>query len=135
MATVAQNLRSFLLDDNDISELVGERVHHNHVPQDEPRPFIFLQLTGTEDLSCLDDPPGTPPFRFRYAAECVADTIGDADELAALVKARCNLYTGSFGAGTAQRLFAEDQDEDYVPKANSDDALLHVSAVAVEVVP
>lgn len=137
MATIDENLRAYLLDDPTIAALVEDRICENRVPQNPDLPFIWFVRSGDEDEYCLDDDPGTGPFRYTFAIECVDDDIGGTVTLSTLVKNRLNKVANgaSFGDTTVQGCWCDHQNDDYIPRAGGGDTGFHVAALQAEVVP
>ena len=137
MATIDEDLKAFLEADPAISAVVVDRICENHVPQAIDTPFIWFARTGDDDEYCLDDEPGSGPFRFQFSIECVDEDIGTSANLAALVKHRLNKVANksSFGSTTVQGCWCENQSDDYISRAGGGDSGFHVSALSAEVVP
>ena len=142
MAEVDENLKTFLQADSSIARKVGTRIHENHVPINPVTgeftsqvPFIYFAQEGEIRDDCLDDTVGTLPTGWRFALEVVAQSIRDARTIAALVVARLHLATGTFGSGTIQVAYCEDQADGYQERSGATDRGFHVSSFAVEVFP
>lgn len=136
MSLLGLHLRSFLLTDPDLVELVDKRVHEDVVPEltgPQRQGFVYFVCEGTERVDLMDDERGALPHSLRYAIECVSPEQSRADELADVVAAWLHLYAGAFGTTSVQRIFVEDQSDDYVPRANGGDAGLFVRALQVQV--
>lgn len=133
--TVDENMVAFLKADATVSRLCGGRIHKNKIKQGSIRPHVWFARESSEQEDTLDDANGAAPFRHFYDVEIVADTNGEADRLAEAVRARCHLFTGTFGDSTVKRIFAEVQDEQYEPHNVGGDTGLHVPSLRVQVVP
>lgn len=133
MATLAENLKTFLLADTTVKQLVGSRVHYNHVPQGKGYPFIFYQQSGSSDDAALDDSPGAP-FRLRFTVECIDTDLARCRTLVNRVQAITNKHRGTVGAQTVQAIFAAEQDDEYVPRGIGSDDGEHVAALSLEVI-
>jgi len=135
MSSLGIDLRSYLLDDSDISDAVGaERMHQNKTPESYDGLYIWYSRGGTDDEDELDDEEGTAPFREFFDVEVIGrdlDAVLDAaDELRSHSKAR-----GTFGDGTVQALFVRDHADDYLPRGIfDDDEGFHVAALQLEIV-
>lgn len=135
MATVDEDLKTYLQADTSIQRQVGTRVHENHVPMSPVVPFLFFVRTGDETFDALDDSQGVAPNMVRFAVECVGRNIKESSALATLVKARCHkALKATMGSRTATS-FCEDQADDYTPRAGGGDTGFHISALQVEVYP
>ena len=133
MADIATNLRTFLLGDASIAGLVGDRVHHNHVPQNKIRPFVFFRRRSTDHIACTDDAAGTAPDQYTFDVEAIAANPDQADELAGYVRTRCHCFRGAMGDATAKGVFVADVADDYQPLGTGGDAGLTVIPLDVEV--
>lgn len=133
MADIATNLRAFLLADASIAELAGDRIHHNHVPQNKTRPFVYFRRRSTNHIVCLDDANGQTPDDFSFDVEAIANNPDDADALGGYVRNRCHCFRGTFGDATAKGVFVSDVADDYQPMGTGGDAGLTVIPLDVEV--
>lgn len=135
MADVGENLRSFLLSSTAILEIVGQRVHQDAVPETSEEAFIWYSQRSSESpFACLDDEAGVEPDVVSFDVECVSDDIAEAKRLAAAVRALCP-HRGTFGAGAAQLVTVEDQNDDYVPRSDMSDEGRNVCALSIDVYP
>lgn len=132
--TIDENLRTLLLADSVVAGIVGDRVSYNHIPQAASIPYIFFQQSGSVDDSGIGDAAGLPT-RFQYAIECWHDKPFESKTLGRRVQEILNKYRGVFGDTTIQAIFAESQDDNYVPRGIMDDSGFHGSFLNVEVVP
>jgi hypothetical protein len=128
LADVATRLRTFLLADSSIAAAVGPRVHQAFVPEDTPTPCIYFTRAGTSDELCIGE-IGAAPFRHTFSLECIGKDLDESQELAALIKTRCNGYYGSFADTTVKGIFVEDQSDDYEPQYGYHDASLSLEVV------
>lgn len=134
MATLEENMVKHLLGDDNIASRVSARVIYNSIPN-PVGDYIWFTLSATEDEYCLDDAPGAP-FRYFYDVECYSENPFRATELGRFVQARLNkVPKGTFGAGTVQGVFAENQDADYVAKGDGSDGAFHGAFIRAEVIP
>ena len=135
MATLEENLRTFLLADSTVSSIVGGRVAYNHVPQADDVPYVFFQMSGTVDDDGIGDSAGAPT-RFQYDVECWADDPYTAKRLGLQVQTILNKYRGTLGNQTVQAVFAQSASDGYTPKAIPADEGFHgVFLSPVEVIP
>lgn len=132
-ATMEENLRTLLLSDDTIKNAVGARVSYNHVPQADDLPYIFFEQSGSTDDTALGDSSGLPT-RLQYALEVWGDKAFSAKSLGRRVQQYLHKYRGAFGDSTVQGIFAESQDDNYVPRGIMDDEGFHGSFLNVEVV-
>ena len=139
MATqlVTNNLHDYLVASSSIAATVGSsnaaRVHVNKIPQEDGRPFIWLQRSGRNRERLLD---GTPvgPIETTYDIECIHTTAGNADGLADDVTEWLEaLRPGStMGSDVIRGSEVSDQSDDYVPRNARDDGL-HLSSLRFSV--
>ena len=131
--TIAEDLREVLSADGDISALVGAgvsaRIHFNVVPQKSDSPTIWFSRGGHEQPLTLDGVGGVKQERFDL--ECASTDPEQAIDLADKVTTLLHGKRGSFNNSTAQGVFVEDQDGNYLPKSNAADEGIHVEALNV----
>jgi len=133
MATTEENMRTFLLSDSNIAELVGPRVAYNNLPQTKDNPRIFFQQTGAVDDIAMDDSAGVPT-RPQYTIEAIDDTPEGAIALKNLVHAKLHKHRGTFGATTVKGIFAADVADNYTPNGLGEDVGQHWAGLSAEVV-
>ena len=134
MTTLAENLRSKFLATSAISTLVGGRMFQDHPLQGPPRPFIYFARSSTEHERSLGEAQGSVPFRHIFDVECVADRDSQAESLADAVRT-LDGFAGALGDSTVNRMFLEDQSDDYVPVNSGGDSGRFVKALRMEVIP
>lgn len=132
---VAENLIAFLLDDEDIAELVGTRVGQDKIPQPKATPYIWLQQAGVNYETCTDAEHGEEPVDWLFDIESVSDDVDEAAELAGMVRRRLHAYRGDFGDSTVQAVLVEDHEDDYIPRNEFEDAGLHAATFRAAVSP
>lgn len=129
---VAQDLRTFLLADGNISTLVGARIHRNIAPEDYAGTYIWYRLSTTrteETLSAAVEQSEAVPFYVSFDVEMISLDIDHIDALATILRAKHN-YIGSFGGGTCQAIRVVDQGEDYEPRGIPETNMgLHIAAL------
>lgn len=126
MATVTEDLIAFLTADATITNLVGQRVHANHVPEKSTYPLVWLARSGKEKDTDLDGQGGLT--RHLYDIEAIGPDLGEAEDVAQAVDDRLAGHRGTFGARTVQGVFLQDQDDEYVPRGTAgDDGLMTVA--------
>jgi hypothetical protein len=136
--SLATDFRTFLLADATILAAVGSKgVAHNRTRQAQGFPQVcFFRRQTTVERTIEATSPETLQM-VSFDVECVHTSLSGAETLAAAVRARCDSYRGSLGSGlsTVQGMFCEDQDEDYVPRADESDDVRHVVSFQVEIYP
>lgn len=131
MASVTEDLIAFLLSDADVTHLVGQRVHANHVPEKSSYPHIWLARSGKEKDRDLDGQGGIT--RHLFDLECISPDLGDAQDVADAVDDRLAGHRGTFGTRRVQGVFLDDQDDDYIPRGTGGDDGLMVVAQQVTI--
>lgn len=137
MSSVGEDLRTLLIANSHVYELVSDRVHVDHVPQEEAISaadggYIWLSRSGTENLDCLDDAVGTVPDTEVFDLECIAPTLTTANRLRDAVVELHN-YRGTMGSRTAKSVYFDDHSDDYLPQGLLDMDGLSVIAMTVTV--
>ncbi len=143
MATVDEDLKTFLQKNAPLAAKIGSRVHENHVPMKiAPNgemtfvavPFVWFAQSGEVRQDALDDGVGTLPIGYEFALEVVAQSIRDARTIGAMVVNCLHLLTkATFGSRTIQVVFCEDQNDQYVSQTGAVDRGFHVTAYNVQV--
>lgn len=139
MATVDEDLKTFLQKNAPLAAKVGSRVHENHVPMRADGafvavPFLWFAQTGEIRADALGDAVGTLPIGYEFALEVVAQSIRDARTIGALVVNCLHLLrAATFGSRTIQVVFCEDQNDQYVSQTGAVDRGFHVSSYQVQV--
>lgn len=132
VATFAENFRVFLLAKPAIAAVVTTHVHVGSVPQEIVPPYLYLQRARANHERTLDQTQGEVPFEEQWDLEAIADTPADLAALSEAVRG-IDCARGTFGAGTMQSLFLEDQADDYIPKGVYSDEGLDVAAWTVTI--
>lgn len=133
MTTIAENLKTKILTDTTVKNLVADRVSFNRIPKSDSQPYIWYTQSGSTDDASLDEAAGMPT-RTMFDVECVALAPERADELKNAVQALLNKARGTFGDSTCQGIFVEEARADYQPRGAGSDSGKHVYALSVEVV-
>ena len=131
--SLGEDIRARLLADATIRAAVGgQRVHRNTIPQTKLGTRIWFSRAGVEHEDVVSDGAGVQPFRERFDLEVIGDDLDDVDTTATAVRA-LHKITGTFGAGTIQRMFVTDHQDDYVPRGVGTDEGAHVAAMQLEI--
>lgn len=126
MATMPEDLVSFIAGSTAISTLVSTRVHYGQIPQSSAYPHIWCKTTTDNEELTMD---GTGGLHEAFVdLECAAKTESEAQALADVVKPRMHGYKGTMGSSTAQGIFLSDKDDEYIPFSNQSDDGVHVIA-------
>lgn len=138
-ATLAENLRAFLLSSQTVRELVGTRVHQDHVPSEEAvreadAAYVWFSRDDAEhEVVAIDEAQGAAADVVTFSLEAIAPTFELRDQLTAAIEGLHNA-SGTFGDTTIQSLAIARQDDDYFPQAVVVDGWA-VSAYVVTVYP
>jgi len=134
MASIGEDLRTFVLASTDVSADVGSRMHQNVVPQAQQQtlPRIWYRRGGKADDLDLDGTKGQL-IATTFDVECIAASVDAAMDLADVVHDRLHGYRGSFGGRTVKGCFIDDQDDDYEPKGIGSDDGLTVAALSLRI--
>ena len=131
MASLGENLRTFLLDDLSIYDLVAGRVHQNHMPQESAFPAIWFARQAEDRIGAYDGDAGVG--RTDFALECLSTSIDTAGTLSKAVFDRLNFYRGDFADTTVQGVFVTDQDDNYQLRNDLSDFGVEISALRVSI--
>ncbi len=128
---VDEALRAWLVDR--LSTVVGQRVHVGVVPETSDPPYVWVGLSGTENIATLDQAPGGQPFVTSWDVEIYGVTPTEVANAAHLLHA-ANCWRGAFATGhTVQGVFVTTQADDYVPRGVMEDEGLHGAFFSLEV--
>lgn len=127
-------LRSLLLADDSLTNLIGARVHHNHVPSKPGNNYVWFAQSTTFENDVIDAAVGDDPQSITYDVECVSLAAqADAVAMKTRVRAVLNKYRGTIGDSTTQGIFVEELPENYEPKGIPGDQGAYVQACRVQV--
>jgi len=127
---LSADLRTFLLAQVALTELVATRIHVNHVPQESDLPYLWIGRAGTTHERTLDQAQGEQPFEERWDCEAIAGTEDEAQTLGEAIRG-LDCAKGTFGDGTIQLLLVEDQRDDYVARGVPSDEGYSICAFSV----
>jgi hypothetical protein len=125
MTTTGENLRTFLLADSAITDLVGAQgVYQNIAPATAAVPYVWFIRRGDEKAGALEGESGYAPLYEYFDLECWDDSVSGALALAAAVRARLDEHSGTFGdASIAWAEIGEQSDEYQFRNPAADEAL------------
>lgn len=138
MASIGEDLRDYLLSLPELTALVDERIHQDHVPQTPLDPdgyferYIWFESVAIGREECTNQSQGSPPEWWEINLECIAYTGQEADAMVEVIRG-LDGYKGTLGARTVQGLFVDDQTDDYLPRGLRTDVGASVKAVALEI--
>lgn len=131
--TIAEDLRAHLLDLPEVSAIVGQRVHRNHVPDTTATrpPYIWFMRTARQSMNGLtkEDDEIT---ETQFDVECIGTDLDQTDDLADSIIDNLEGHRGNFGTRNVKGVFVSDVDDDYEPKGRGDLGL-HYSAVRIRI--
>lgn len=130
MATMPQDLLTFIASSTAVSALVSTRVHYSHLPQPSAYPHIWFKTTTDNEELTMDAVGGL--HEAFVDLECAALSESEAQALADVVKPRLHGYKGTMGSSTAQGIFVSDKDDEYIPFSNQSDDGVHVVAFTAQ---
>jgi hypothetical protein len=134
MATIAENLRTWLLSDNSLKALVGnDGVHQGILPEKPHDPVVWFGRARTQTEDTLDQAAGERPFREAFDVEAIGLDIDQVEDVAEILRTK-HLYRGSLGSGMVQGVFVSDHADDYIPRGILADDGSHVAAMQFELV-
>lgn len=129
--SIVGDLTTYLRASTAVTTLAGTRIHHNRVPQDASRPYVWFRRTSENEELTLD---GVGELvETDIDLECWAADDSVSDSLASAVKARLHSTRGTVGASTVQGIFVTSKDDDYQPLGNMSDDGLNCVALAVKI--
>jgi hypothetical protein len=131
---LSENLRDYLLSAEAVRDIIAERIHQDHVPDNKAEDYIWFRRANQQYEHCLDDDPGERPRTVYFDVECSSRNVDRAATLAEAVKSLFP-YRGVFGDATVKGAFANDHDEDYIPLNEMADDGVYVQAVQLEICP
>jgi len=131
--SLGADLRTWLLAQGGISALVGTRVHQNRAPEGYDGPYIYFRRRSVTHEDTVDMPAGDAAFEQSFDVEAIAEDQDQAMDLGELLLA-LHAYRGSFGGGTVQGVFVEDQSDDYVPRGLMGDTALEFAALDFNII-
>ena len=129
--SIVGDLTTYLRASTAITAVVGTRIHHNVVPQDATRPYLWFRRTSENEELTLD---GVGELvETEIDLECWAETDSAADSLGNLTKTRLHGVRGTVGTATVGGMFVNSKDDDYEPRGAYADAGMHVVALGVKI--
>lgn len=132
--SIGVDLRSWLLTDDELTAIVGDRISQNMVPQDTgTQPYIwFARSSSDRDQDPDLSNPSAEPYRVNWDVECISQDLGIAIQLRDLIS-KNQQYKGPFGSGTIQGgIFIASASEDYQPRGISSDEGWHVETLDLQ---
>lgn len=129
--SIVGDLTTYLRASTAVTAVVATRIHHNVVPQDASRPYIWFRRVSENEELTMDGVGGL--VETDIDLECWAATDSAADGLANLAKARLNGVRGAFGTATVGGVFVRSKDDEYLPRGAFEDTGMHVVALGVKI--
>lgn len=126
MATMPEDLLSYIAGSTSVTALVSTRIHYNQLPETSEYPHIWFKTTTDNEELTMD---GTGGLHEAFVdMECAARSESQAQAIADVLKPRLHGYKGTMGSSTAQGIFVSDKDDEYIPFSNQSDEGVHVVA-------
>ena len=102
--TVIYNL---LLNNTDITDIVGDNIYPLYIPQEIPLPCITYQMVSTDPNGTKD---GVSSLDVeRYQVNVYSDNFNEMNDLQKLVRTTLDFYTGEVAGLDVQRVWFEGQ--------------------------
>lgn len=131
MATIGENLRTFVLESTGISAVVGTNMEQNKIDQDTDTPFIYYSRTN--EVEDRDQAANGGISEVTFSIQCVDEDIDASLALAALVKSRIDGYKGTMGTQRILGVFVSDRSDDYYTKPDGGDIGFHVAGLSAQI--
>ncbi len=108
---IFEGLRTFLLADATISNLIGVRAYSQKLPQDPTFPSIVITTISGQERYSTEGATGPPIGRFQI--DSWDSTQAGSRTLAAAVRARLSGYKGAAGSESIKGAFIENDFDMY----------------------
>ena len=115
--SLISDLRAFLVADTDLAALVGQRVHHQAVPESSHLPAVVFWRVSTAPQNRLAGVSGVHRMRWQFGAR--ANTALKAEEVADALVARLENHTGPTGSSEVQHILYEARFDGWDPQLES----------------
>jgi len=137
MASIGENLRTFLVGSTAVQDLFDDVtainvVAQNAWPENPPTPRIWYGRASQEEPRDLDGNGGL--VFSTWDLEIQSADIDESLSITDAVKNRLDGYSGAMGDQTIQGSFVEDHGDEYVWKSVGADAGIHAAALQVQIV-
>lgn len=96
-----------------VSALIGDRIYPRQLPQGVIYPCIRFLRDDDGGFKDFDGQGGT--LMTELQIDCIADTLTQAEAIAAEVSGAMKNYTGAMGGRTVQRVSLESEFDAYEP--------------------
>lgn len=132
---IEAGLIAYLLDTDDVTDLVGDRIHVNARPQEGELPAIVIRRISGPRYQVLRGPAGLAHPRIQV--DCLAYTAIAAKQLADVVRLAkgtgalpLECFQGMMGSGDYQRkvqhIRLDDDRDDYIEPEHENERGVHV---------
>lgn len=129
--SIVGDLTTYLRASTAVTAIAGTRIHHNIVPQDASRPYVWLRRVAENEELTMDGVGELVETDFDV--ECWAEDNSTVDSLANAVKGRLHGVRGTVSTATVGGIFVQSKDDDYTPRGNYSDDGMHVVALGVKI--
>lgn len=107
LISVGEAIVAILLASSTLTDLIGNRVYPNYVPQNAAMPAVTYQrISGPRDHT-FDGPSGL--VQSRYQLNSWGATYGDMESVADAVRIAMDGFTGSVGGRVIQNIETDDE--------------------------
>lgn len=131
MASLIEDLVSYIGGTTLITGATSNRIHAYHVPQHSRTPHVLINRDGRDSPLTLDGVAGL--FRTDFSIEIATTAPGACEDLIDAVFDRLHGVRGTVGASTVLGIFVNDVDSDYQFSNAFDDAGLCLAAKRISV--
>ena len=135
MRDLGPDIRAKLLTSAAVKNICADRIHNSTVPATSLGPYIWIGLSGTDELPALDDEPGMEPFLQLWDVECWAKSFLEAKTVLLAVSALFPLIHATLGSATVQRASVSSHDSNYLFKGYGPSGFDHSLSLNLEIYP
>lgn len=120
MATVAANLRTYLVAQSSVTDQVGTRVYFGNIPNASTLPAVAINLVRDETIRSINN-GASGLYNASLDVEVHADTYTAANTAGEAIKDALDDYAGAMGSMTCRKCYADNGgDTEYAPLDASD---------------
>lgn len=125
------DLRTFLLEDSDLTALIGQRIYPQQRPEGPFQDSIIYTELGGERTRSLQGFSGQQNTQFQF--DCESYDYDRAKEIAGLIVDLLDCYQGTMGDSYVQGIFIEPSTDTIVPPQAADEKAIHIITVSPKV--
>ena len=121
MSVLEEGLASYLINDDDMDDLVDGRVYPLRIPQGATIPCLTYQRISTPRISTHDSSGSSGDLTSpRFQFDAWAETLSEAKEIVDALRAALNGKTGTIGEAPSQVTISGALAENEVPEYDPD---------------